>query len=70
VSFAQLLLRYLHWAFAPKVAKEKVAKGPGVIKTIIETISREKGATADEILEILVKRRSRIAKRTACARRC
>jgi hypothetical protein len=31
------------------------AKGPGVIATIIETVSREKGATADEMLAILVK---------------
>jgi hypothetical protein len=29
------------------------AKGPGVIATVIATISREKGASADECLEIL-----------------
>jgi hypothetical protein len=28
-------------------------KGPGVIETIIATISRERGASADEVLEIL-----------------
>ena len=29
------------------------AKGPGVIATIVETISRDRGASADEIVEIL-----------------
>ena len=31
------------------------AKGPGVIATIIETMSRDRGATADELLAVLVK---------------
>jgi hypothetical protein len=31
------------------------AKGPGVIATIVETISREKGASAAECLEVLKK---------------
>ena len=31
------------------------AKGPGVIATVIECISKEKGSTADETLEVLVK---------------
>jgi hypothetical protein len=38
-----------------KTVAAKAAKGPGVIATIIETISRDKGASADEILAILVK---------------
>ena len=36
-------------------APKKVTKAPGVISTIIETISREKGASADEIVAVLVK---------------
>jgi hypothetical protein len=42
---------------SPKTVKAKGSTGaakPGVIATIIETISREKGATADECLAILV----------------
>jgi hypothetical protein len=31
------------------------AKGPGVIATSVETISREKGATSEECLAVLVK---------------
>jgi hypothetical protein len=31
-------------------------KGPGVISTIVEMISREQGASKDEILKILVKK--------------
>lgn len=31
------------------------AKGPGVIATIIETMSRDRGATADEMLAVLLK---------------
>jgi hypothetical protein len=41
---------------AKKVSSSTAAakpKGPGVIETIIATISRERGATADEVLEIL-----------------
>jgi hypothetical protein len=47
-------------AKAKKAAAKKVSstaaakpKGPGVIETIIATISRERGATVDEVLEIL-----------------
>lgn len=41
-------------------AKKKVKvvagdKGPGVIATIVETISRAKGASVDEVLEVLTK---------------
>lgn len=39
---------------APKATK--ASKGPGVISTIIETISRDRGASKDEILEVLVKK--------------
>jgi hypothetical protein len=35
--------------------KEGSTKGPGVIATIVETISREKGATSEECLAVLVK---------------
>jgi hypothetical protein len=38
-----------------KTAAPKAAKGPGVIATIIDCISKEKGATADEIVAVLVK---------------
>ena len=40
---------------AKKVGSTAAAKpkGPGVIETIIATISRERGASADEVLEIL-----------------
>ena len=38
-------------------ANNKVAAAhPGVIATVIETISRDKGATKDEILAILIKK--------------
>jgi hypothetical protein len=37
-------------------AEARAAKGPGVIATIIETIKRDRGATAEEIVAILVKR--------------
>lgn len=33
----------------------ETAKGPGVIKTIVETISRDRGATTEECLAVLVK---------------
>ena len=44
----------------PKNKKSKsngngAAKGPGVIATVIECISKEKGSTADETLAVLVK---------------
>ena len=39
----------------PKKTAAPKAKGPGVIGTIIETISRDRGATADEMLAVLVK---------------
>jgi hypothetical protein len=47
---------------AAKKTAAKTAKGstgaakPGVIATIVEIISRETGATADEILTVLVKK--------------
>jgi hypothetical protein len=47
---------------AKKATAKKTAKGstgaakPGVISTIVEIISRETGATADEILTVLVKK--------------
>jgi hypothetical protein len=40
----------------PMAAKKKVATDrPGVIATIVENISKAKGATADETLEVLTK---------------
>jgi hypothetical protein len=33
----------------------KAAKGPGVIATIVDCISKEKGATSEECLAVLVK---------------
>jgi dUTPase len=36
--------------------KVKVAKGPGIIDTIKETIKRERGASKDEIIAVLVKK--------------
>lgn len=39
----------------PKKTVAVKAKGPGVIATILETMSRDKGATADEMLAVLVK---------------
>jgi hypothetical protein len=43
-------------AKSPTTNKKGEKKGPGVIATVIETISRDKGATADEILAVLVKK--------------
>jgi hypothetical protein len=40
---------------ADKTAGEKKPKGPGVISTIIECISKDKGASADEIVAVLTK---------------
>jgi hypothetical protein len=55
------LLRRLKWPRKqkprrpPPTKAAKAPKGPGVISTIIECISKEKGATADEIVAVLVK---------------
>ena len=42
-------------AVVKKAADGNGTKGPGVIATIVETIRREKGATSDECLAVLVK---------------
>jgi hypothetical protein len=50
------LARVIAKKSAPKKVANGAAKGPGVISTIIEMISREEGASKDEILKVLVKR--------------
>jgi len=40
---------------AKTTAAPKAAKRPGVIATLVDCISKEKGATADEIVAVLVK---------------